>query len=85
MFTVYLLLAHPEMQLLVCQIVMHFAMCTESRSFLLDHDTLLDSLVGAVIADHHYCRGAVKAYSLKALLELGREGKGVILKRVRSL
>ena len=75
--------AHTEVQLLVGQILMNFAVCDESRPFLLDHDGLLDALVEAV--GMNQMREVVRTSALKTLLELGRADKSVILKRVRHV
>ena len=67
--------------MLVGQILMNFAMCDESRPFLLDHGGLMDMLVEAVIMTQ--LREPVRTSALKALLELGRADKSVVLKRVK--
>ena len=74
--------AHTEVQLLVCQILMNFAVCDESRPFLLDHGGLVDVMVEAV--GMNQLREAVRTSALKALLELGRADNRVILNRVRG-
>ena len=79
----YVVSAHTEVQLLVGQILMDFASCEESRATLLEHDGLLDSLVEGVKAKQ--TREDVKSYALKALLEIRREDKEAILRRVSSL
>ena len=74
--------AHTEVQLLVAQILMNFAVCDESRPFLLDHGGLVDVMVEAV--GMNQLREAVRTSALKALLELGRADNRVILNRVRD-
>jgi hypothetical protein len=73
--------AHTEVQLLVGQILMNFAVCDESRPFLLDHGGLVDVMVEAV--GMNQLREAVRTSALKALLELGRADNRIILNRVR--
>ena len=86
-YTVYIMIqyhaAHTEVQLLVGQILMNFAMCDESRPFLLDHGGLVDVMVEAV--GMNQLREAIRTSALKALLELGRADNRVILNRVRVL
>ena len=83
-YTVYIMIqyhaAHTEVQLLVDQILMNFAVCDESRPFLLDHGGLVDVMVEAV--GMNQLREAVRTSALKALLELGRADNRVILNRV---
>ena len=74
--------AHTEVQLLVGQILMNFAVCDESRPFLLDHGGLVDVMVEAI--GMNQLREAVRTSALKALLELGRANNRVILTRVRG-
>ena len=73
--------AHTEVQLLVGQILMNFAVCDKSRPFLLDHGGLVDVMVEAV--GMNQLRETVRTSALKALLELGRADNRVILNRVR--
>ena len=87
-YTVYIMIqyrphaAHTEVQLLVGQILMNFAVCDESRPFLLDHGGLVDVIVEAV--GMNQLREAVRTSALKALVELGRADNRVILNRVRG-
>ena len=67
-------------QLLVSQILMNFATCSESRPFVLEHNSLLDSLVSGVRDNCE--RQAVRAFILKALVELGKDDQRVLLNRV---
>lgn len=69
-------------QLLASQILMNFATCGESRPFVLEHDSLLDSLVDGV--GEKFGRQAVRAFTLRALVELGTEDKSVVISRVSS-
>ena len=61
---------------------MNFAVCDESRPFLLDHRGLVDVMVEAV--GMNQLREAVRTSALKAMLELGRADNRVILNRVRG-
>ena len=75
--------AHTKVQLLVGQILMNFAVCDESRPFLLDHGGLVDVMVELEAIGMNRLREAVRTSALKALLVIGRADNRVILNRVR--